>query len=304
MPAKRLDIYLDDGLRASAEAGKHNYFNQIAKAFGSRGFTIAYHPNDQIERLLSVGQPGYSLFHMDAPIHDRALTTRRAYFYPFWRIEASDRRWEWTVAKASFDPDSVDPEEATRFCNLWRKRLFGEAPDRTERAGFIYMPLQGRLSEHRSFQTMSPVQMIERTLETDPGREVLATLHPKETYAAEDRAAMEALMARYPALRLSDRPMEELLAGADYVVTQNSSAALAGFFFGKPAVLFARSDFHHIAEDVCSTGIEDAFSRVTDAARPFDRYLYWFLQLQSINAGRPDAPDQILRTVRERGWQV
>ena len=55
------------------------------------------------------------MFHMDNPVHPRALTMRRAYFYPFWRIEASAKRWEWQVASADFVPSCIDPDLASTF---------------------------------------------------------------------------------------------------------------------------------------------------------------------------------------------
>ena len=36
----------------------------------------------------------------------------------------------------------------------------------------------------------------------------------------------------------------------------------------------------------------------------YDRYLFWFLQKMSINAGRNDAEEQVLNTVRSRGWDI
>ena len=54
------------------------------------------------------------------------LVMRRVYAYPFWAIEASDKRWEWDVARAVFDPETVNGHKAARFAkqlaqaHVWR----------------------------------------------------------------------------------------------------------------------------------------------------------------------------------------
>ena len=302
MAQDTVSVYLDGDMLVSAREGRHNYMNKLSQAFESAGARVVFRENTLLERIASAGRDGYSLFHMEEPFHDRALTTRRAYVYPFWRIEASARRWEWEVAQTAFDPDAVDPEEAARFCRFWRRRLFGDLEG--SREGFVYVPLQGLLLDHRSFQTMAPVEMLRRTAEADPHREILVGLHPKERYLPEEHAALERLEAETPRLQITDAAPEVLLAACDYVVTQNSALAFSGYFFAKPAVLFARIDFHHIAANVAELGVEDAVRAARDALPPYERYIHWFLQQMSINAGKEDAPARILAAVRRRGWKM
>ncbi|MBV0913499.1 hypothetical protein [Anianabacter salinae] len=304
MAERTVTMYLDAPMLASARAGKHNYINRLDKAFRSVGFDLRLVANSAVARAASRLDPGYALFHMNAPGHDRALNTRRAYFYPFWRIEASADRWAFRVAREAFDPGAVDPDEAERFAGFWRKRLFGELSVNSAREKVVFVPLQGKLTEHRSFQTMSPLDMLRATLAALPGHEVVATLHPGETYTDAERRALDDLSRAAPRFRVTDQPSEALLQACDLVVTQNSSVALSGFFFGKPAVLFAQIDFHHIAFNVGHLGVEDAFAGALDSAPPFDRYLHWFLQGQSINAGKENAEERILSSVRHWGWQM
>ena len=270
--AKILRIYLDDISLARAKGGDFNLMNLIRRAFESRGFRVEFCKNSDAARLKSATRRGYSLFHMDEPFHPRALTLRKAYYYPFWRIEASAKRWEWEIAKTAFDPAAVDPAEAERFCRFWRKSLFGLTEPANAREGFVYVPLQGVLLEQRSFQTLSPLNMIATVLQHDPDRQVHAGLHPGETYLPEEIAALNALADANPRLTLTDAPMTDLLARCDYVATENSSVALAGYFHHKPAALFASIDFHHIAANVADLGA--------------------------------NAEDRILDMVRRKGWQV
>lgn len=299
-----LRIYLDDESLARAKTGDYNIINRIRQAFERQGFRVELRRNSDAERLKSAARRGYSLFHMDEPFHARALTLRRAYFYPFWRIEASAKRWEWEIAKTDFRPEAIDPAAATAFCNAWRKRLFGKKADNARRDGYVYIPLQGRLLDRRSFQSASPVEMIQAVLDHETTRKIAVGFHPNESYSEQEKRAVETLASKHPRLSIATADMADLLSGCDYVVTENSSVALSGYFFHKPAILFARIDFHHIAVNAAPPGVERAFEAIHDAAPAFDAYLYWFLKLTAINGGSDQAEAQILDIVRRRGWQV
>ncbi|TDK44457.1 hypothetical protein [Antarcticimicrobium luteum] len=296
-------FYLEDGLRQSAEAGEHNFLTLLAGVLRAAGFDLAYRPDTEEERAASAGRPGYALFHMAEPTHDRALTLRRVYHYPFWAIEPSARRWDWRVAKTAFAADAVPRREADRFYRFWQSRLFADAPQNATREGFVYVPLQGRLLQHRSFQGCAPLDMLRAVLAHDP-RPVIAALHPKESYSEDELTALDRLEQATPRLTVTLGGMERWLGGCDYVVTENSSAAFNGYLFGKPAVLFARADFHHIAADAIRLGAEQALRAATDLRPDYAGYLHWFWQDMAINAGRPEATGKIHAALLRAGWPV
>ena len=298
-----LRIYLDDQLRGDAIDGHFKIMGRIKNAFEGQGFRVDYVKNSDAERAKSIMRRGYSLFYMDHPLHARALTLRKAYFFPFWRIEKSAKRWEWDIAKAPFKPSDIDPNKAKKFAD-YRRGLFldGRAPMPSE--GIVYIPLQGRLLEQRSFQTQSPLDMIRTTLIHEEMRDVVVGLHPGETYLPEELAALRSLVDKEPRLQLSSLPAVELLQHCDYVVTQNSSVALMGYFFNKPAVLFAQIDFHHIAANVSELGAQEAIQSAPSMTPDFERYVFWFLRDTAIHGGQDDVEDRILDEVRQRGWGV
>jgi hypothetical protein len=305
MPNPRaLRIYLDQIPLRRAEKGDFNLINRIRNAFESREYSVELCLNSDEARLQSAAWGGYSLFHMDDPFHARALTLRRAYFYPFWRIENSAKRWEWEIAATPFEPEFIDAEAAEKFCRFWRKRLFNLTAPPANRDGFVYIPLQGRLLDHRSFQMLSPVKMIETVLQHDPARDVIVGFHPGETYSQAELDAVQAIADRTPRLTISSEPMESHLTRCDYVATENSSVALAGCFFHKPAVLFAQIDFHHISANAIQLGAQEALRAVPDHAPDYDKYLFWFLKLTTINGGSEDAERQIIDMVRRKGWDL
>ncbi|WP_341223871.1 hypothetical protein [Loktanella salsilacus] len=298
-------FYLDPGLLKSARAGEHNFIGLIAKTLTDAGMRVFFQPNSDAARRASKDLPGYALFHMDDPTHPRALTLRRSYFYPFWQIESSARRWEWNVALTPFKPQDIDMAEAKRFFEFWRKRLYPQANAAPVTDGPVYVPLQGMIRQHRTFQSCSPLTMIANTAARFANNDIVVTLHPNEVYSDADHGALQDLAARYPNVAISDQDMVTCLNACQLVVTQNSSVALAGFFFRKPAVLFAQIDFHHIAGNVPRDGEDRAFATWRNDAE-YEAYLWWFLQHMSINAGRPpeEVTEKIASVLWNHGWPV
>lgn len=292
---KTVQFFMEKGLCESAQSGQHNFINKVAGILENSQFRVDF---CDIRDQKPFDPTARSLTHMKAPASPNGLTFRRVYHYPFWQIDSSDKRWDWDVAKSVFDPTLIDVKEANHFHNFWRKRLFDKAMPKGD-DGFIYLPLQGRLLERRSFQSCSPIEMIERTLATFPKRKIIATLHPKETYSKPELAVVERLEETNQNLELRLGQMDTLLDRCAFVVTQNSSAAFNGYFFGKPAVLFGKIDFHHIALD----GMElDSFEQINAHQPDYARYIYWFWQEQSINAGHPMAMRKIEDRFRKYGW--
>lgn len=290
---KILRFFLDTELRQSAESGDHNFIGKVVNVAQASGYRVEFKTNSDMERLKSAGLRGYSMFHMDDPFHDRALTFRGVYRYPFWAIERSAKRWQWRVANCGFSQEKIPRDAAVRFFDFWRNRLFNPAGTAPSQDGYVYVPLQGKLLERRSFQTCTPLEMVQAVLHHDSERQVVAALHPKETYTSAEIAELEGLKNKCPRLAITSGNMEKWLKACDYVVTQNSSAGFFGFFFEKPCVLFGQIDFHHIALNVAALGVQDAIAQAPQHTPDYAGYVHWFWQQMSINAGRPDAEDQI-----------
>lgn len=290
-----MTIFLEPEMKASAEAGQHNFLAKVESVLRAGGLDVCYAD----EALRHEPFEGRALVHMWPPMNADTMVMRRVYAYPFWAIEASDKRWEWGVARAAFGPEHVNGGKAARFVGNCRKRMFGEAVP--SREGYVYVPLQGRISERRSFQAASPLEMIEAVLDADTKRPVVIGMHPKEQYSASDVDALEKFEHRFERVTVVMGQMERYLPACDYVVSQNSGAAFFGYFFNKPAALFGQIDFHHIAANVHELGVNEALGRVADMTPDFERYLWWFWQEMSINAGRDEAEAQIAARFRAQG---
>ena len=302
--AKTVTFYLPARLRQQAMNGNHNFINKVTDVLQGAGLDVAFDGDGDLERLRAMARPGYGLHLMQEPVNARGLTFRKTYMYPFWHIEKQAERWDWPVAQDQFDAASVDSRKAANFYRFWQNRLFDDTPQASHRGGFVYVPLQGQLLRHRSFQHCSPIDMIEAVLQYDARRTVIMTLHPNETYTSQEQHALEALINKHDRLRMGTNDTKTYLQQCDYVVTQNSSAGFKGYFFGKPLILFGQIDFHHIALRVDQLGVAETFAKVGDHEPDYAAYLYWFLQKRAINAGRPEATDRIRNTLRQHGWPV
>lgn len=297
-------LYFPNPMDQRARAGDHNFVTKLQEALSLSGWTLDIRTASPVDTLAAAAQDDYALFLMQEPAHAKGLSLRIAYFMPFWRIERTAERWNFDVARADFDPGQSDPAEAKRFAKYWAKRKFDLDPGDIRRDGTIYVALQGHIDTQRSFQTASPLDMLRETLRRADGRRVIAGLHPKEQYSDADRRKLEELRRSFPLLDVTTGGMETHLRGCDFVVTENSSVALLAMFFRKPAIVFAKIDFHHAMLNVAEIGVDRAFDLVERHAPDWDRYLHWFLKMTSVNAGAPEASQQIAARLRALGWPL
>ena len=289
----RVTLYLPAHLRAGHLAGQVNILTRILAALPD--WQVVHAPEAEGET-----QPhqGFALTHMQEPRRPGpTLCLRRTYWYPFWRIEPTNERWNFAVARQSPDIKAAPPRAAAFHARLRDRVLQGR---RVTREGFVFAPLQGRLTQHRSFQSQSPVAMLHETLARQP-LPVVATLHPGETYGPADHAALAAL-SQHPRFTLVQRPAADLVAACDFVVTQNSSVALQAMIAGKGAVLFAGIDFHHPAGSVPRDGLDRAFQIGQQPPADMTAYLWWFFKQNAIDAQAEDAPARIRALLTAQGW--
>ena len=249
----------------------------------------------------NIGTTERTLTHLADPVGPNGLVFRRLYAGQFWQFDYMSARWNWAISRAKFDPTQIDSLKSRDFFHLWRDHLYPNAAQEAVGDGFIYIPLQGRLLQHRSFQVMSPIMMIQHTLQ-NTSEPIVATLHPNETYSDEELASLHALQEKHTRFEIKQLSMEEALAGCSYVVTQNSSAAFHAMFWGKPSVLFASIDFHHIGINVGPLGVVRAFETVKTARPDFAAFLYWYWKLQAIDVDDPNHMHTLAQRLMSLGW--
>ncbi|WP_134680985.1 hypothetical protein [Paracoccus ravus] len=290
-----LRVYLEGPMLTTARDGSFNFLNILKSAVEGAGWRVEWCALGDARSA----EPGYALYHAAAPLDPDTLSFRKAYHYPFWQIEPVQQRWRFDVAQSNFDPDRIDPDLARDFTRQLRERVLPGPPPRKDQT--ILVPLQGQIRRCRSFQTMSPIDMVEAVARL--GRPLTVTLHPSRDYDLGDMDALQSLLRRYPHMKFAPHSAP-VLRDCAFVATQNSAVAFDGYLLGKPAVLFAQIDFHHIGLNVAELGDREALEMAAAHAPDYDRYLYWFLQEKAINASLPDAGDRILAAMRRGGWPI
>lgn len=285
-------IALENPTLQQAMSGGHNFVNRMLAVLQAVDISVSL----ELTASLQPFTDDYVISHMKGPIGPNTLYFRKAIEFPFWHIDAEAERWNWSIAGAEFDPSGIDPKKAEKFVHRHRKRLYGGAERQKD---FVLVPLQGCLQDRRSFQAASPIDMVKRVCDTHASRRIIATLHPKEDYTDVEMAALNALEAECDNLTVQTGGSLDLVKRCALVVTQNSGVAFTGYLFHKPAVLFGKTDVHHIAGWPDELGAEPEI-----APEVFDVYVYWYWQQMCINGGHPDCDAQILRDLRQSGWDI
>lgn len=294
MTPKLLRICLDPPTLASARAGRFNFLNQVKMAVEHAGWQVEWAPE-----TCKGSDRAFRMFHMKHPKDGRSLMFRRAYHYPFWHIETEEKRWRWPVAHARFDPETTDPAEASDFFIRLRNRVLPGPDPRHD--GPILIALQGMLHKARSFQTMSPLDMVRSIART--GEACVATLHPHEDYSPRELTQLAHIAEHHPNLTIGgDTNM--LLRNCRFVVSENSAVAFNGYLLEKPAILFAQIDFHHIALNVADIGVDRALALAPHHRPDFAGYVRWFLRDQAIDAMAANAQSRIRAAMRRGGWPI
>ncbi|CUH79364.1 hypothetical protein [Tropicibacter naphthalenivorans] len=292
-------LYLYPDLQRRVAEGRHGFLCALVDVLKDNGFDVQMHGDTPEELDAGRARGGYSVVRMIDPLGPQGVTFRKTYYEPFYHLETTSARWTWPVAQTPFDPNQP-AHKAARFVANMRARIFGDRA--ISRDGFIFVPLQGRLLEKRSFQTMTPIEMLETLLEHDT-RKIVATLHPRETYTAPELTALEKLEVLNHRFFVTREPAEDLLASCDYVATMNSSVALAGYFIEKPALLFGQVDFHHIAARYADHG-PDAIAKAPTLTPDYAAYLWWFFRVMAIRARGEDAHQGVRAALKRAGWPI
>lgn len=285
-----------------ARQGEHEFSNAVSAALKPLGYKVAHRRNTPHNRArLDAGD--LTLVHMSDPIGENGLVFRRAYAGPFWHLERRAERWKWDIARKPFSPESIDAKQAKTFFEHWCNHLLPEKKYEASQAPFVYMPLQGKLLKRRSFQRTSPMGMIKTTLQqTD--LQIKATLHPTEEYSEEEMSALRGVGRAHARFQLVELPMHDALSACTYVVTENSSAAFHAILYEKPSILFADVDFHHICEAFDPENSPSAFEKVSQPARPFRKYLFWYWAMNCIDISSPNAHGTFISRMTDKGWRV
>jgi hypothetical protein len=285
------------------QAGSFRFINRLSNLLTAQGWSVSNRTKRRIDPLLDRIDRAYHLHEITGARGPRGLNFRRAYFYPWWMFDFPQQRYGGRIGDLSYVADAIDGTVARAFyADLQRHYLVGWG--RGDPDGPALVPMQAELCRQRDWQFTDLAGLVSHIRAQDPTREVLLKTHPKLTYSDSDTALLRQLCTLQN-VSLATGNMASLLGRAAYVATHNSAAAFEAMVLGIPSILFARTDFHHICPQVKQPGdAPAAFAQLRGPKPDFARYLYWFLELNCLHAGREDAEKRIAELLNTCGWPV
>ncbi len=301
---KKFIIHTHESMRENIAAGHHKFSDLMQSVFEDMGYAFQLKPHTPRQIMQARLDRNYHIFHINGAQGPRALNMRKSFYNPFWTIEKPHTRHFGRIAHKAFDPRIVGPGLARPFFNHMQKTRIETGSTGLNIKGYVLLPMQGKLCKKRPWQFADLATMV-RTIRThDPDRKIILKPHPREVYSTAERTLVKEL-AQLPNVEVVDAPIHALLASCAYVATHNSAVAFEGILLKKPAILFAKAHYHHLFPTIRKP--EDAtaaFARVQGEDFPFGAYLYWYLQMNSINVRQPSATAKIIEAMHESGWDL
>lgn len=278
----RVVLHLRDDQRAALNAGKMgSLYAHIKRAVERRGGQVDL--THQFPQLEADGH--LHIVDNARKPHPDTLIAALAYLEGCWHLDPKGVLADSSIAERVYDPATVDRAAAESYVAELRAR-FSEARNsryhqkrQVEEIApdSIVIFLQGPPPYRRGHAYMSREAMIRSVVEGAGGRGVYVKPHPLRK--DEGLAVIKGLQAEGLSLIKTNANVHDLLAQAAVTVSANSAVSLEGFLHGTPTILFARSDFAAMAEEVREIeAFPEALERAVTQRRDYTPFLYWYFR--------------------------
>lgn len=276
-------------------------FDRLDRAFRPRGAAIEWRDRRDGPRD---DAPGAAAHYDDGDLHildmgrvrgPGILNAGVAYIAPWWHLDPAGVQGDSGIGALDYDPRAVGYAAARPFFEAMRAEFVTprrSRRDQTEavtpfRDGAVAVFLQGRTPARLGQAHCTAVEMLRAVACGAGGREVIAKPHPLAAEA--DAETIAAVRAEGLAVTATTANVHDILAACACTVSFNSAVAMEGFLHRKPAILFGRSDFHHICETVRDPADFPAALARTLARPPggYAQYLKWYLGRHCLNLRGP-----------------
>ncbi|MEL7465785.1 MAG: hypothetical protein AAFN79_17075 [Pseudomonadota bacterium] len=291
--------------RAEVESGRYGFFAALFETCSEMDVPVAFMPHGRGPYLARLGLPSVHLYFTFGrrPAARGVVFASPAYLNDYWYFDPKGHRSRSSVADAVFDPADIDPAEANaHFKRLRRRYVRGSETSRHQDnqppgalpESFIAIALQHhKTEEERAEAICSEIELIDAVISARPDAPVVLKFHPagarKETVDHVTRLAAE-----NPRVHLSKANIHDVLDRARVLCCLNSAAGFEAMLHRTPAVLFAKSDFHHAAFTAADM---DHVGEALDAAEAsnlnYPKYLYWFMERHMLHPDQPGCKARI-----------
>lgn len=297
--------------RAMLETVSHNpkqFYRRLERGLQERGYRARLEERRALNLPPEPDDGHFYFIHQATHEQANVLNTGLAYVFPFWYADPKGIYGESSVVDATFEPSDFG-DEATTFAARLRDRLAGGRVSRYDQpkevtrfdGKHVAVFLQGDSDILARSTYLHGRQIMREAVDWADGRPVVIKPHPKGI-SRHDKRVLDALVARHPNVTVTDANVHDILASAMVTVSISSAVALEGMIHGVPAVLCGKSDLHHCAVTARTREeVAPAIDQTLAHNWPFDAFLYWFLQVQMINAGTEGMIDRVLERMVAQG---
>ena len=233
-----------------------------------------------------------------------------AYLPGFWHLSDRGVLADSPAREATFDPVQVPWKLAKQFDRDLRNRFVSTRVSRYRQEklpteilpeGALAVFLQGPAVYRRHQAFVSAKEMLRAIAQSADGRDVVVKAHPLAKPLGQEVIA--AVRAEGFDLIETHANVHDILASCAATLSVNSAVALEGFLHRKPAILFGRSDFHHLAETVVRlSDLPSTLDRALSRDWDFAKMLYWYFSAHSLQVAAPTFPERLLQLFGKAGF--
>ncbi|SMP17844.1 hypothetical protein [Shimia sagamensis] len=241
---------------------------------------------------------------------DNALNTALAYLPPYFHLDPQGVLAESMAGDAKFSETEVNAVLAnSKFRGLHdrlvkkRRSRYGPKDEVTEIPdGCIAVFLQGD-NPHRQGTAYCDNETLLRTVaENAGGRTVVVKAHPVSKQLDDAQLILNLLQDGLP-VEPTDANVHDILRQCSVTVSYNSAVAMEGFMHGKPAILFGKSDFHHVVETVCNPNdFPTALHAALVSQHDYAKYLHWYFSNYAVSVEDWLLEDKLLQIFEKMGF--
>ncbi|MCR8722884.1 capsular polysaccharide export protein, LipB/KpsS family [Frigidibacter sp. ROC022] len=281
-------IHADEGWLRQIRDGKIDFFTKLDTKFREQGLPVHLADVESRAARLLMAEDSLNIFVGARPSYGpRVLHAAPAYIWGFWYLDEIGAHWNSSIRFSRFHAEDVDAEKAAYFFNGVTGYMLRENVSRSPQEVRMHQPLQPARAvifcqdielQRDRCHYLTTEQMIRTVAGQNRDQLIYLKLHPNQSKAM--RRNILAVCNDYPAVRISEASVHDLIEASDIVVTQNSAAGFEALMQKKTVVTCAKSDFWHATLTAKSvTDLRDAINYGPEvmADFPFEKYFYWFL---------------------------
>lgn len=239
-----------------------------------------------------------------------ALNTALAYLPPYFHLDPQGVLAESMAGDAEFSEADVNAVLASsKFRGLQdrlvkkRRSRYGPKDEVTEIPdGCIAVFLQGD-NPHRQGTAYCDNETLLRTVaENAGGRTVVVKAHPVSKQLDDAQLILNLLQDGLP-VESTDANIHDILCQCSVTVSYNSAVAIEGFLHKKPAILFGKSDFLHVAETVRDpSDFPTALHSALASEHDYAKYLHWYFSNYAVSVEDWSLEDKLLQIFEKMGF--